>query len=157
MNDKQFITFFLGVMGVLLIIFFAIFFIAQVVTPDISKKDTFTINSIVSRIEPIGKLNYSDSNEKLQESNGKVLQVDPYNDGEEVYNSVCQSCHTVGILNSPKFGDKIAWQTRLGKGKDVLYANAIKGIGAMPAKGGRPDLSEKLIKLSVDYILESIK
>jgi cytochrome c5 len=25
----------------------------------------------------------------------------------------------------------------------------------MPAKGGRPDLSEKLIEMSVDYILES--
>ena len=68
MNDKQFITFFLGVMGVLIIIFFAIFIIAQVVTPDISKKDTFTTNSVVSRIEPVGKLNYSNSNEKLQES-----------------------------------------------------------------------------------------
>ena len=50
MNDKQFITFFLAVMGVLLIIFFAIFFIAQVVTPDLSKSDKFTSNSIVSRI-----------------------------------------------------------------------------------------------------------
>tara|TARA_B100001250_G_C19793086_1_gene787455 strand:+ start:683 stop:1156 length:474 start_codon:yes stop_codon:yes gene_type:complete len=157
MNDKQFITFFLGVMGVLIIIFFAIFIIAQVVTPDISKKDTFTTNSVVSRIEPVGKLNYSNSNEKLQESNVKTSQVDPYNNGEEVYNSVCQSCHTAGILNSPKLGDKTAWQKRLEKGKDVLYANAIKGIGAMPAKGGRPDLSDKLIKLSVDYILESIK
>jgi len=46
---------------------------------------------------------------------------------------------------------------RLGKGKEVLYANAIKGIGAMPAKGGRPDLSDKLIKFGVDYILESVK
>ena len=30
MNDKQFMTFFLGVMGVLTIIFFVIFFIAQI-------------------------------------------------------------------------------------------------------------------------------
>ena len=30
MNDKQFMTFFLGVMGVLLIIFFSIFFISPV-------------------------------------------------------------------------------------------------------------------------------
>jgi len=43
----------------------------------------------------------------------------------------------------------------LSKGKAKLYANAINGIGAMPAKGGRPDLSEKLIEMSVDYILES--
>jgi len=101
MNDKQFITFFLAVMGVLLIIFFAIFFIAQVVTPDLSRLDKFTTNSIVSRIEPVGKLNYSDSNEKLQKSNTKASQIDPYNNGEEVYNAVCQSCHTTGVFNSP--------------------------------------------------------
>ena len=34
MNDKQFMTIFLGVMGVLTITFFVIFFIAQIIVPD---------------------------------------------------------------------------------------------------------------------------
>lgn len=80
-----------------------------------------------------------------------------YSNGQEVYNAVCQSCHTSGILNSPKYGDSVEWQSRMNKGKEKLYANAINGIGAMPAKGGRPDLSNEMIEMGVDYILESIK
>ena len=65
MNDKQFITFFLGVMGVLTIIFFVIFFIAQMIVPEKKASDEFTNNAVVSRIEPIGKLNYAGSNDTL--------------------------------------------------------------------------------------------
>jgi len=61
MNDKQFMTFFLGVMGVLLIIFFSIFFIAQLVSPEKRADDNFTVNSVVKRIAPIGQLNYEGS------------------------------------------------------------------------------------------------
>ena len=65
MNDKQFMTIFLGVMGVLTIIFFVIFFIAQMIVPEKKASDEFTNNAVVSRIEPIGKLNYSGSNDML--------------------------------------------------------------------------------------------
>jgi len=61
MNDKQFMTFFLGVMGVLLIIFFSIFVIAKLVSPEKRTDDSFTVNSVVKRIAPIGQLNYTDS------------------------------------------------------------------------------------------------
>ena len=63
MNDKQFMTILLGVMGVLSITFFVIFFIAQIIVPDKRANDEFTNNNVVSRIEPVGKLNYSGSNE----------------------------------------------------------------------------------------------
>ena len=65
MNDKQFMTIFLGVMGVLTIIFFVIFFIAQMIAPEKKASDEFTNNAVVSRIEPIGKLNYAGSNDAL--------------------------------------------------------------------------------------------
>ena len=65
MNDKQFMTIFLGVIGVLTIIFFVIFFIAQMIVPEKKASDEFTNNAVVSRIEPIGKLNYSGSNDML--------------------------------------------------------------------------------------------
>jgi len=63
MNDKQFMTVFLGVMGVLSITFFVIFFMAQIIVPDKKANDEFTNNNVVSRIEPVGKLNYSGSTE----------------------------------------------------------------------------------------------
>lgn len=156
MNDKQFMTTFLGVMGVLAIIFFLIFFIAQMIVPSTKVSDEFTQNNLVQRIEPIGQLNYSDQ-EIVETAEAKVVKANLYNNGEEVYNAVCQSCHTSGILNSPKYGDSAEWNKRLNKGKETLYANAINGIGAMPAKGGRSDLSNEMIEMGVDYILESIK
>ena len=62
MNDKQFMTVFFGVMGVLTIIFFIIFFIAQIIVPEKKSADEFTNNAIVKRIEPVGKLNYAGIN-----------------------------------------------------------------------------------------------
>jgi cytochrome c5 len=35
----------------------------------------------------------------------------------------------------------------------VLYASAINGLNAMPAKGGRMDLSDEDIKAAVDHML----
>ena len=156
MNDKQFMTTFLGVMGVIAIIFFVIFFIAQIIVPSTKVADEFTKNNLVKRIEPIGQLNYSGEEER-ETSQAKIVKANLYSNGQEVYNAVCQSCHTSGILNSPKYGDTAEWQQRMNKGKEKLYTNAINGIGAMPAKGGRPDLSNKMIEMGVDYILESLK
>ena len=47
MNDKQFMTTFLGVMGVIAIIFFVIFFIAQIIVPSTKVADEFTKNNLV--------------------------------------------------------------------------------------------------------------
>ena len=75
---------------------------------------------------------------------------------EEVYNSGCMACHTSGAAGAPKFRDAAAWSTRLAKGLDTLYSNAINGIGAMPAKGLCPTCSDEEIEIAVDYMLEGI-
>ena len=49
-----------------------------------------------------------------------------------------------------------AWSTRLAKGMNMLYSNAINGIGAMPAKGLCPTCSDEEIEIAVDYMLEGI-
>jgi len=71
--------------------------------------------------------------------------------------TACAACHDSGVLNSPKLGDKAGWAARISKGADTLYANAINGIGGMPAKGGRADYSDDDIRVVVDYMLESVK
>ena len=75
---------------------------------------------------------------------------------EEVYNSGCMACHTSGAAGAPTFRDAAAWSTRLAKGLDTLYSNAINGIGAMPAKGLCPTCSDEEIEIAVDYMLEGI-
>lgn len=82
-------------------------------------------------------------------------------DGTEVYNSVCQVCHGAGIGGAPKAGDKAAWAPRLAQGTATLYQHALQGFsgkaGAMPAKGGRADLSDALVKEAVDHMIGMVK
>jgi len=71
-------------------------------------------------------------------------------DGPAVYNANCGVCHN---NLAPKIGDKDAWAPRIKAGTDALVANVIKGKGAMPARGGHPNLSDDDIKAATEYIV----
>ncbi len=73
-------------------------------------------------------------------------------DGELIYDRVCGTCHEVGAAGAPLMMAS-AWEGRLDKGTDQLVANAISGIGAMPPRAGRQDLSDEQIEASVEYML----
>lgn len=72
--------------------------------------------------------------------------------GEEVYNASCFACHNTGVAGSPKVGDKDAWSARIEAGTESMYEAAIKGKGAMPAKGGNMSISDDDIKAAVDFM-----
>ncbi len=76
---------------------------------------------------------------------------------EDIYNSNCMACHATGAAGAPKLGDVAAWAGRVEKGIDQVYANAINGFNAMPAKGLCMSCSEDDVKSVVDYIVESSK
>lgn len=73
--------------------------------------------------------------------------------GKKTYEQVCSAYHASGIAGSPEFGDKIAWGSRIARGKAALYASAINGVSAMPARGGQSSLSDDVIKTTVDYMV----
>lgn len=73
----------------------------------------------------------------------------------DIYQGSCSACHGSGILSAPKLGDVAAWTPRIAKGIDTLYANAIGGINAMPAKGNCASCSDDDIKAVVDYFVEN--
>lgn len=78
--------------------------------------------------------------------------------GKEVYDSACSACHAMGIAGAPKLADKEAWSARIAQGNDLLYDHAINGfmgVGLMPPKGGRADLSDDDVKAAVDYMVEN--
>lgn len=76
--------------------------------------------------------------------------------GEEIYNSNCVACHSSGAMGAPKFGDAAAWAARVdAKGLETIYANAINGIGMMPAKGTCMSCSDDDIKATTDYMVEN--
>ena len=110
-------------------------------------------NNTNQRIEPSGKINLASNPTIRQEVIVASINKAETLSGENVYNTVCMSCHTSGAAGAPVIGNNNQWSDRLSKGKDVLYANAINGIGIMPAKGGVSSLSDDEIKLAVDYIL----
>ena len=61
--------------------------------------------------------------------------------GEDTYQSTCAHCHAQGLAGAPKVGDKKVWGKLVKEGLVTISADAYPGIRAMPAQGGRPDLS----------------
>jgi cytochrome c5 len=78
-------------------------------------------------------------------------------ENESTYQAMCSTCHSSGALGAPKITDKAAWQPRIAQGPKVLYSSALNGIGAMPAKGGHPQLSDEQVKAAVDYMVGAVK
>jgi cytochrome c5 len=77
--------------------------------------------------------------------------------GKATYEAVCHVCHGAGVAGAPKFGDKAAWAPRIKTGLEALHASALKGKGAMPAKGGNPALSDADVQAAVDYMVAAAK
>jgi cytochrome c5 len=73
-----------------------------------------------------------------------------------LFTQTCQMCHGTGVAGAPKVGDKAAWAPRLAQGIDGLTANAIKGKGAMPPRGGST-ASDADIKAVVTYMVNASK
>ncbi|MEY8876964.1 MAG: cytochrome c5 family protein [Leptothrix sp. (in: b-proteobacteria)] len=80
-------------------------------------------------------------------------------DGATVYKQNCLMCHDAGLANSPKFGDKAAWEPRIkaAGSRDGLLAHALKGKGVMPPKGGNPALSDSDVGAALDHMLAAVK
>jgi len=74
--------------------------------------------------------------------------------GQDIYSQNCAVCHN---NLDPKISDKAAWAPRLKQGEDALVAAAINGKGAMPARAGKPDLSDGDIRAAVQYMESKVK
>jgi cytochrome c5 len=61
--------------------------------------------------------------------------------GEETYNTTCANCHAKGLAGAPQTGDKKAWGKLIKEGQVELTADGYGGVRAMPAKGGRAELT----------------
>ncbi|MCP4413010.1 MAG: cytochrome c5 family protein [Gammaproteobacteria bacterium] len=72
--------------------------------------------------------------------------------GEELYNTFCIACHSVGLANAPKFGDEAAWSKVLEVGIDAVIASAKKGKNVMPPKGTCMDCSDNEFKNAIQFM-----
>lgn len=71
---------------------------------------------------------------------------------EAIVQQQCAACHQSGKDGAPKIGDRPAWTPRFAKGLDRLVASAVHGHGAMPARGGMPDLERDEIRHATLYM-----
>lgn len=85
-----------------------------------------------------------------------VLLVSPTafcTQGSDTYHKACAACHQGGFGGAPSIRDIASWEVRRKKGVAALIHNAISGVGAMPAKGGNPNISDEDIAAAVNYML----
>ncbi len=77
--------------------------------------------------------------------------------GEEVYNSTCMVCHSIGVADSPKFRDEADWAPRFeARTLEEIYANAINGLNGHPAKGFCSTCTDEEVIAATDYLIEGI-
>jgi cytochrome c5 len=166
-NDTHFFNVFGVVLGILVTFAILMFALAHYV----GKHEQYAQvldepmlqDSVQARIAPpvrvavAGQDNTALKIEPIANPNAAVAVLASYKNGTEVFEGTCKACHGLGIAGAPKAGDATAWGPRIAKGKATLYEHALKGFtgtsGVMPAKGGRTDLSDDLIKEAVDHIV----
>ncbi|MGB3423913.1 MAG: c-type cytochrome [Castellaniella sp.] len=76
--------------------------------------------------------------------------------GKKLYESVCITCHSIGLAGAPKFGDKASWEPFVKTGPDTMLKNAISGVGAMPPRGGS-QASDDELKAAIQYMVDAAK
>ena len=119
---------------------------------DSSHSETMVDNSVLERIKPVGEVRIDTS---TQVASAEIVET-AERSGEEIYNSKCAGCHTSGVMGAPKYASLEDWAPRLDLGLEKLTLSAIAGKGGMPAKGTCMDCSDNDIKITVQYMLDSL-
>jgi cytochrome c5 len=82
---------------------------------------------------------------------------DTFKLGKTHYQKYCIACHATSniMVAAPKFADRSDWGSRLMSAKDikVLVKNAVKGKGAMPAKGLCTECKDNDIQAAILYMM----
>jgi len=120
---------------------------------DSSNSETMVENSVLERIKPVGEVRIDTS---TQVASAEIVET-AVRSGEEIYNSKCAGCHTSGVMGSPKFASLEDWAPRIDLGLEKLTLSAIAGKGGMPANGTCMDCTDNDIKITVQYMLDSLE
>ncbi len=120
---------------------------------DSSHSNPMVDNVVLERIKPVGDVRIDTSNMVASAESNESSE----RSGEAIYNSKCSGCHTSGVMEAPKYASLEDWSTRIDVGLEKLTLSAIAGKGGMPPKGACMDCTDNEIKLTVQYILDSLE
>lgn len=165
-QDSQFFTVFSLVLGILIAVTIVLFALARIVGANTQaehvRQDPRYLADVADNVRPLGRVAVAGQDNSalvIQAAAGAAVAVALAlpEDGPATYQAVCTACHGAGIAGAPKTGDAAAWAPRIAQGVDVLYKHSIEGYtgkaGVMPARGGRADLPDELVKLAVDHMI----
>lgn len=82
------------------------------------------------------------------------------NEGLLIVQHYCATCHAEKPkipLGAPRIGQISEWQHRLKRGFASLWQHTNEGYGAMPARGGCFECSDKQLRLAIEALLPSNK
>jgi cytochrome c5 len=154
-EDKLFMKRFSAVIAALVVITIVIIFLASTHErePD-PRTNPSRLALAAERVAPVGavRTELPAGEVSAQAPAPQPVEVASAPDGAAVYMSACQACHVTGAAGAPIPGSDL-WAERAAKGAEILYTHAIKGFNAMPAKGGRMDLSDDEVRAAVDHML----
>jgi cytochrome c5 len=166
-QDTHFVNVFSMVIGLLVAVAIGLFALARIVASHTQERQVLTeadyAKNVALRLAPPSQEAVAGQDNSAMAikapataAAGSAVAI-PKN-GTELFEQTCSACHGQGIGGAPRAGDKAAWGPRIAKGKSVLYQHALEGFtgtaGVMPAKGGRTDVPDDLVKQAVDHMVQ---
>lgn len=172
-QDTHFFNVFSMVIGLLVAVAIALFALARIVASQTQDKevieDASYVKNVEQRVAPFAQIAVAGQDNTALAIKPDAGSAQPAaaggaempKTGEALFQQTCSACHGAGIAGAPKAGDKGAWGPRIAKGMPALYDHALHGFqggaGVMPAKGGRTDAPDDLVKQAVDYMVGMAK
>jgi cytochrome c5 len=159
-TDKTFIKNISIVLVILIVFTLSIAFLARDIGfKDDSDKNPSRQTSAEERIKPVSDVYTGEAGAAAiaeaasSPAAAQSVAFDGSLDAEMIYTSVCSACHGTGVAGAPMPGSPEMAQ-RTDKGQDVLVQSAVNGLNAMPARGGRADLSDEQIVAVVAFMIK---
>jgi len=125
-------------------------------TSSVYAQDDAARAAIAERLAPVGQLCLQGQDCGTAAAPPAAASSGGDIDGEGIYNSICMACHETGAAGAPIRGDEAAWAQRIEQGFATLLEHSINGIGAMPARGGNPNLSDEEMEAVTAYMVEPV-
>lgn len=161
-NDRTFMKNFVitiaVLVGVTVVLIVLAMGLAQLVDDRADQRAELERDRTEQRLQPDGKVRRSGepAPERAAAADAPADDDDP-RAPQDVYSMACAACHDSGAAGAPLKDDADAWASLQDeRGFDGLVNSVIDGRGAMPARGGRRDLSDEEIRETVRWMLEEV-
>lgn len=158
-SDSTFIKNISIVIGILVVFAIVIAFVARDIGFQEQRSNATSDALTEERIKPVAAVYTGEAGAAALEQAASAVSAEPAVafdgslDAGMIYNAVCAACHATGAAGAPVPGTE-AMAQRTAKGLDALVLSAVNGLNAMPARGGRADLSDAQVQAVVEFMMQ---